>query len=195
MRSFGRLHRAYQVTAIVLLNTCVLFVLVNIALFLFLEIHSKLAGQSNPIADKYGQAWLKARYPDMTENDVKGLLKETWSLHFKYEPYTQFRERPYSGRWVTVDPHGFRVSRNQGPWPPSPDYFNVFVFGGSTTFSYGVSNDQTIASYLQLGPAFRRDPESTTGAAGSISLLKNAFYTRNFSRQAMSRTWSSSLTA
>jgi hypothetical protein len=44
---------------------------------------------------------------------------------------------------------GFRVSKNQGPWPPSPNAQNVFVFGGSTTFCYGLPDHQTVASFLQ----------------------------------------------
>ena len=34
-------------------------------------------------------------------------------------------------------------------WPPQSKNFNIFLFGGSTTFGYGVSDNQTIASYLQ----------------------------------------------
>lgn len=145
----ARFRKSYQATAIVLLNTCVLFVLGNLVLFAFLEIRDRSGAGRNPVAEKHGRSWVQTRYPDMNEKDVDALLKETWSLHMTYEPYTQFRERPFSGTWVTVDPHGFRVSRNQGPWPPSREYFNVFVFGGSTTFNYGVANHQTIASHLQ----------------------------------------------
>src|SRR6185369_12207002 len=50
---------------------------------------------------------------------------------------------------VTVDPAGFRAGRDQRPWPPDPARFNVFVFGGSTTFGYGVADGDTIASQLQ----------------------------------------------
>ena len=32
---------------------------------------------------------------------------------------------------------GFRHGRDQGPWPISPDFFNIFFFGGSTTLNVG----------------------------------------------------------
>jgi len=78
------------------------------------------------------------------------LLKETWKQRpFSYEAFTQFKERKFTGRYVNVDQNGFRVSKDQGVWPPDPENYNVFLFGGSTTFGYGVPDHQTIASYLQ----------------------------------------------
>ena len=45
---------------------------------------------------------------------------------------------------------GFRlIGPGQGPWPPSRDAYVVFVFGGSATAGSGVSDNETIAAYLQ----------------------------------------------
>lgn len=44
---------------------------------------------------------------------------------------------------------GFRHGKNQGPWPLDAENFNVFVFGGSTTFGYGVTDSQTVPSVIQ----------------------------------------------
>ena len=85
----------------------------------------------------------------MSRSEIDNLLKETWSRTYVYEPFTQFKERPYKGHYVNVDKNGFRYTKNQGPWPPQSKSINVFLFGGSTTFGYGVSDNQTIASYLQ----------------------------------------------
>jgi hypothetical protein len=85
----------------------------------------------------------------MAEEEVNTLLHETWTRSFAYEPFTGFKERPYKGRYVNVSENGFRYGSNQGSWPPSTNSFNVFLFGGSTAFGYGVSDEQTIASYLQ----------------------------------------------
>jgi hypothetical protein len=56
---------------------------------------------------------------------------------------------------VNVDPAGFRLSRGASPWPPDPGAVNVFVFGGSTTFGYGIADDETVVSALQAWLAER----------------------------------------
>lgn len=139
---------AYRTAALILLNTSILLLVVNVVLFVYFQV-SRRDTNSNVVFEKYGAAWVTSRYPELNGEQVQELLAETWSLHLTYEPYTEFRERPFQGTWVTVDPRGFRVSHNQGPYPPSEEYFNVFVFGGSTTFGYGLPNDSTIPSYVQ----------------------------------------------
>ena len=67
---------------------------------------------------------------------------------FEYEPFTGYRERPFRGKFCNNVPAGFRLSKDQAPWPPRADAINVFVFGGSTTYGYGLPDDETIASYL-----------------------------------------------
>ena len=59
------------------------------------------------------------------------------------------------GRYVNVSENGFRVSRAQGPWPPAPTNFNVFVFGGSTMFGTWLPDEQTVSSFLQAALARR----------------------------------------
>jgi hypothetical protein len=54
-----------------------------------------------------------------------------------------------TGRYYNVSEHGFRLVKNQGPWPLDDSAFNVFVFGASDTFGTGVTDEQTIPSYLQ----------------------------------------------
>jgi hypothetical protein len=65
-----------------------------------------------------------------------------------YEDFTMFRPAPWSGRFFNFAEAGYRNVKNQGPWPPSPDFYNVFVFGGSTAMGIG-PDWATIASYLQ----------------------------------------------
>jgi hypothetical protein len=65
-----------------------------------------------------------------------------------FEPYTMFRVRAMTGRAVNVSEHGFRHGRSEGVWPPDPAAANIFVFGGSTTFGYGLPDDRTIPAQL-----------------------------------------------
>ena len=92
---------------------------------------------------------LKELYPNLHGREVNLLLYETWSRPYVYEPFTQFKERTFKGKYVNVHEAGFRFSKDQGPWPPDPKNINVFLFGGSTTFGYGVPDNETIASHLQ----------------------------------------------
>jgi hypothetical protein len=130
----------YVRLAVGLLNTIVLLVLTNLVLGGFFSVFQP------PEFD------LDVRlpvYPGYTRDELEELLDETWHRPFSCEPFTQFRESPFEGKYVNVDPAGFRWIADQGPWPPDTDAYNVFVFGGSTTFGYGVADDETIASYLQ----------------------------------------------
>jgi hypothetical protein len=77
------------------------------------------------------------------------MLDECWSRGFVFADYVMFKERPFEGQYVNVSDVGYRFSKDQGPWPPNSTNFNIFVFGGSTTFGYGVADDETIASRLQ----------------------------------------------
>jgi lysophospholipase L1-like esterase len=149
---FGKdLRRYHRVLAAVLLNTLILFVIVNFILFVSFKIKDRYSTKGNPITERYGVSLseLKRVYPDMSEEEISELLNEMWSRSFQYEPFTEFRERPYRGRFLNLDERGFRITKNQGPWPPDPNYFNVFIFGGSTTLGAGLPDQQTIPAYLQ----------------------------------------------
>lgn len=146
--SFKTVIKYYKLTAIILLNILLLFLFVNILCFTGFKIKDAIFKQKNIISEKYHQA-LSEVYPGWTEKEINQLLTEIWSRNYTYEPFTQFKERPYRGEYVNVDENGFRISKNQGPWPLDKENFNVFLFGGSTMFGYGLPDEQTIASYLQ----------------------------------------------
>ena len=131
----------------IIFNTLVCILIINSILFFIFLIADK--SSPNVISKKYSNVNLSSLYPDLHNDEINHLLKETWSRHFIYEPFTQFKEQPYRGNYVNIDNNGFRYTKNQGSWPPQSQNINIFLFGGSTTFGYGVSDNQTIASYLQ----------------------------------------------
>jgi hypothetical protein len=140
------LARWYRSAAIIFLNFLILFVLANLACSLYMEYTHPRFG---PLAVYPLSLTMKA-YPGWSEKDVEELLRETYyDARPTYDVITQVKERSTSGRFVNVDPAGFRRVRDQGPWPPDASAVNVFMFGGSTTFGYGVEDSQTIASHLQ----------------------------------------------
>ena len=144
-----RLIRRYQVTATLLLNTVIVFVVVNMIALGGLIAADAFAPERNVVEDKYGSGALAQVYPGMAEADIRELLGETWRQHRVFQPYVQFRESPFRGRYVNVHDAGFRHSADQAPWPPPADTFSVFFFGGSTTFAYGLPDGDTVPSQVQ----------------------------------------------
>jgi GDSL-like lipase/acylhydrolase family protein len=149
-REFASAFASYYTTTATLVFTSVaLFLFLNLALDVMLKAATRRDPRSSiPHFRKYGDRVYTA-YPGWTRPDVERLLEESFGRTLVYEPFTQFRERPFHGRFVNVHPAGFRDSKNEAPWPPAPSALNIFVFGGSTTFGYGVADDQTIPAHLQ----------------------------------------------
>jgi hypothetical protein len=143
-----RFSRIYVSSALLLVNTLVIFLVVNALAYPILFLY-EFSPEADPVTEKYGEERLRMVYPHLTADEIRELLHETWSRSFVYEPFTQFSERPYQGKYVNVDSNGFRVSKDQAAWPPPAGDINIFLFGGSTTFGYGVEDSQTIASHLQ----------------------------------------------
>jgi hypothetical protein len=143
-----RLAEGYVNTAIIVFNLLVIAVALNVMLAGVSFIRASLR-TVNPVTQKYGNERLAKVYPGKTPQEIDQLLSESWSRPIAYETFTQFMERPFRGQYVNVAAAGFRFSAHQGPWPLDPRAFNVFAFGGSTTFGYGVADSETISSQLQ----------------------------------------------
>ena len=149
LKSSNKVRHWYKAAALALLNGVLLFALVNLLLYPIM-VANRPEKVLTPL-NRWGMDKVLKAYPGWSQEDVKTLMTEMFKRsghEFEYEPFTTFRETPFHGRYVNVDPAGFRVSKDQAPWPPRPEAFNVFLFGGSTTFGYGVPDNQTIASYL-----------------------------------------------
>ena len=142
-----KLKNAYNGTALLCFNTVVLFVALNLLSALVLQL-LKSPQPSDPVTAKYGEL-LRQVYPDQSEAETRALLAETWKRPLVFEPFTQFKERPFKGAFVNVHEAGFRLTATPTPWPPDASAQNIFVFGGSTTFGYGVKDNETIPSHLQ----------------------------------------------
>src|SRR5262249_54092213 len=88
-------------------------------------------------------------YPGWSRARVAALLAESRGRALRFDPWTQFREKPFRGRFFHVEEPGYREVRDPGPWPMDRAAHNVWVFGGSTTFGYGLPDEETIPSHLQ----------------------------------------------
>ena len=151
MRFWRSFSDFYKLFALMALNTLVFFVLFNAMLLVAYRVKDRYISHraTDPIAVLEKAPELREVYPGMDADTIHRLLVETWSRTYMYEPFTQFTERPFTGEFVNVSEFGFRWSRDQGPWPPEPKHYTIFLFGGSTAFGYGVADDQTVASHVQ----------------------------------------------
>jgi len=174
-RNFGS---AYATVAVLLLNTVLGFLLLNVAIATGFALTDALRWTRPPerglepfllrlpvarLARAAGSGlWrrsvptlalddghLAQIYPGWSRQRVEELLEETRQRSLRFDPYTQFREKPFQGKYVNVVEPGLRWVREQGPWPMAPGAHNVWVLGGSTTFGYGLPDGETIPSFLQ----------------------------------------------
>ncbi len=88
-------------------------------------------------------------YPGWSAEDIDQMQRECFAVRHVYEPFVQFKPVPVKGRFVEVTGAGYRRGTSEQPWPPRDEDLVVFVFGGSTTFGYGVRNEDTVVSALQ----------------------------------------------
>ncbi|MEW6159268.1 MAG: SGNH/GDSL hydrolase family protein [Verrucomicrobiota bacterium] len=147
----SRFARIYKTTALVAFNTFVLFVLVNVLIAGLWGLQRTLFGRGGlrQVERKYGRQAVLDAYENKKPEEIRKLLDETWSRRLAFEPYTHFKEGPFQGEFVRVHESGFRLTTNPGPWPPATDAPAVFLFGGSTTFGYGVADGETLGTALQ----------------------------------------------
>ncbi|HYC30153.1 MAG TPA: SGNH/GDSL hydrolase family protein [Chitinophagaceae bacterium] len=90
--------------------------------------------------------------PNASENDNRKLVQETMeSNRFVYEPWLQFRNMDYTGKFVNVQ-HLLRRSNPDHYYPPNAkDTLDIYFLGGSTLFGFNVADGETIPSqFLQL---------------------------------------------
>ncbi|MCI5064505.1 SGNH/GDSL hydrolase family protein [bacterium] len=141
--------RWYGTLCIHLVNTALLLLFVDFLFWGYREAAPLLGKEENPLIRRYSLPHMKSIYPDYTEEEIRTLLDETWNRSYSYAPYTQFTEAPFTGKFVRVTEEGYRANSDIHPWPPTDETVNIFLFGGSTSFGYGVSDRETLAAALE----------------------------------------------
>lgn len=138
----------YEKAVILISYELIAIILVSLLLWAFFWVRDTYF-TPNPVIHKYGMERLKTVYPDYSELEIKNILNESWSRTQTYDQLTGFKERARAGTYLNVSEQGFRFVKNQAEWPPNSANLNIFVFGGSSTFGYGVTDAETVPSYLQ----------------------------------------------
>ena len=90
--------------------------------------------------------------PNASEADNKQIAEETNNSNkFEYEPWIEFRNIDYKGKFVNVEGAQRKSVPSSFINPSSKDTIDIFFFGGSTTFGFNVADNETIPSqFLQL---------------------------------------------
>ncbi len=136
----------YRATAVILLNTALLAVIVVAVLSILLP-------APEPKGRIYSKDFDLSSYSRISREEAVRVGHEFDRMgerrSYEFYPWTVFRERPFKGRLVNVLPSNTRATAAPSPKLPHQTDLTVWTFGGSTMFGWGMPDSQTIASHLQ----------------------------------------------
>ena len=133
----SRIAVVYRRAAVILLNTILLVLLLEMAAGAVLKVLPAPA------------TWPATESPYVKEHpaalgpwrELEGLLSR-----FRYHPYSLWRMAPFEGRFINVTADGLRVVPGASC---APSAHHVWIFGGSALWGAGSADDQTIPAQLQ----------------------------------------------
>ncbi len=142
---YKRAATLYRNIAIMLLNTLVLFVCLELVAGFVIKVKNQLAGLRQPKMESRqklpyykSQDWAETYWSEL--NSVQNEPTD-------YHPWVIWREHPFDGETLNINQDGIR--RTPGSNCASGAY-KVFTFGGSTMWGDGAPDWATIATYLQV---------------------------------------------
>lgn len=143
---FRKLTKRYVIVSVAFMSFALFVVFFNLCI-----VAANHLFRVNPVVKKYGLDTLSQAYPDKSIEQIIELLEETWgNTPLIFQGYVQFREKPKIGKHMNISPDGFRQNGTPKNLPPAKDAFTIFLFGGSTAFGYGVSDNETIPHFLEV---------------------------------------------
>jgi uncharacterized protein YndB with AHSA1/START domain len=152
--AFGRatarlVWRAVRAACVLFTAIVVLFVLINLFAAYRYPRDTRAVLEGHPVFIE-SMRTLYERIYQLPIAVVREVVAECWMENaWIFEPYVQFRERPRQGRFVNISTDGFRLNggTDRRTFDASRSA-SVFILGGSTTFGYGVRDEDTIAAHL-----------------------------------------------
>jgi lysophospholipase L1-like esterase len=141
----NRVVDAYKTVAILLLNTLVLLLLIEIGAGVVSRIISQ--AEDNPGAVLADPRLELSYYQEQDWSSQYFLeVAEIENLTSAYRPFTLWAAPHFSGEFLNVDESNHRVTPGA---QCDEDAYTVFAFGGSTMFGVGAPDWGTIAAYVQ----------------------------------------------
>jgi hypothetical protein len=137
----------YQAAAILVLNTLLLFVCLELTAASVIYIRQlfptppeALVGEGDPretLSYYQSQDWARQYWYEFR------LTRQQ-----RYESYVGWRRAPFTGKTINIDRNGLRATPGADC---SAHSYKVFAFGGSTTWGTGSPDWATIPAYLRIG--------------------------------------------
>ena len=190
----ARLIDRYRTIAVVVLNTIVLMILLNVIIEIAFLLKDQFSHRSQELFDADGKPFDNGKrssyqlkwfdytaYERLVDASYAGnVLDDFFNLSrtgFIYQPWVQFSEPPYHGKLVNVDvdSRGFPVRRTLNSQNGQSAAVLIFALGGSSTFGYNISDEHTWPSYLS---AILNERESAAGTHIQARVMNygRAFY-------------------
>lgn len=149
-----RYVKVYRFLAFQTFNTIIFILIVNLTLaglFLVRDRHLEkktyVDARVSSYREKFSDLQGYARISSAQANKYLDEQDAMASIGFHYKPWVQFQNPSFRGNLLNINAHGFRRTREPRSYDGKP--IKIHIFGGSTTFGYGVPDDHTIPSYVQ----------------------------------------------
>ncbi len=126
--------------SIIFFITLGFFLILNILIVFTWPIYSKFK------SDNHNYSIEQKKLLNLSDDNLIILKNETWKNYdkFSFKPFIGHTETNRKGKFVNFsEQNGRKINR------PSQCVRNVHLYGGSTTFGYNVTDDQTIGQQLQ----------------------------------------------
>jgi lysophospholipase L1-like esterase len=148
-----KMRRFYNFAAIAVLNTLLLFMVVElisggivkiVVLPASKKVIARITGRPNDMIVYYQglSYYAEQDWSPLYWKEFKLALKKT------YSPYVIWRSIPFHGTLLNIDPSGYRHTPGA---ECGSDAYKVYVFGGSAIWGWGSPDESTIPALLQAG--------------------------------------------
>ncbi len=109
---------------------------------------------NNGMRSGYQLKWVDfTAYEGFDKAYVSDVLDDFFQLNrkgFSYQPWVGFSQPIFNSKTINIQPDkfGIPIRRTSNPAGEEKETIQIFVFGGSTTFGYNVSDEHTWPSFL-----------------------------------------------
>jgi len=144
--------KAYTTIAILVFNTLICGIMFLVISDITVNLVTFDTGR-----ELYSQGFKPDTYKLTSSEDIEIIGKEFdalgWTDTFVFNPWTVFSATPYKGQKLNVtegDVINYRVTQAADPAYADQPPLQIWAFGGSTLFGWGVADEHTIATQLQI---------------------------------------------